>query len=41
MKGDSPSAATVGGHAFGGTASLMTIPEHRIAIAVATNVSGA
>jgi len=35
------SAATVGGHAFGGTASLLLVPEHRIAIAVATNVSGA
>jgi serine beta-lactamase-like protein LACTB len=34
------SAATVGGHAFGGTASLLLVPEHRIAIAVATNVSG-
>jgi CubicO group peptidase (beta-lactamase class C family) len=35
------SAVNGGGHAFGGTASLMTVPEHRIAIAVATNVSGA
>jgi CubicO group peptidase (beta-lactamase class C family) len=34
------SAGTVGGHAFGGTTSLVTIPEHRLAIAVATNVSG-
>ena len=35
------SATKVGGHVTGGTASLMTVPEHRIAIAVATNVSGA
>ncbi len=35
------SATTVGGHVSGGTTSLMTVPEHRIAIAVATNVSGA
>jgi CubicO group peptidase (beta-lactamase class C family) len=35
------SATTVGGHVSGGTASLMTVPEHRIAIAVVTNVSGA
>lgn len=35
------SATTVGGHVSGGTASLMTVPEYRIAIAVATNVSGA
>ena len=35
------SATTVGGHVSGGTASLLTVPEHRIAIAVATNVSGA
>lgn len=35
------SATTVGGHASGGTAALMIVPEHRIAIAVATNVSGA
>jgi hypothetical protein len=35
------SATTVGGHVSGGTASLMTVPEHRMAIAVATNVSGA
>jgi len=35
------SAVTVGGHVPGGTASLMTIPEHRIAIAVTANVSGA
>ena len=32
---------TVGGQVAGGTASLITVPEHRIAIAVATNVSGA
>ncbi len=35
------SAVNGGGHAFGGTTSLLTVPEHRIAIAVATNVSGA
>lgn len=35
------SATIVGGHVSGGTASLLTVPEHRIAIAVATNVSGA
>lgn len=35
------SATTVGGHVPGSTASLMIVPEHRIAIAVATNVSGA
>jgi CubicO group peptidase (beta-lactamase class C family) len=35
------SVVTVGGQVAGGTASLMTVPEHRIAIAVATNVSGA
>lgn len=34
-------ATTIGGHVSGGTASLMTVPEHRIAIAVAANVSGA
>jgi hypothetical protein len=34
------SATTAGGHVSGGTASLITIPEHRIAIAVAANVSG-
>lgn len=34
-------AGTVGGSVAGGTASLLTLPEHRIAIAVATNVSGA
>jgi CubicO group peptidase (beta-lactamase class C family) len=35
------SATTVGVHASGGTATLLTVPEHRIAIAVTTNVSGA
>jgi hypothetical protein len=35
------SVTTVGGQVAGGTASLMTVPEHRIAIAVATNVTGA
>lgn len=35
------SATTGGGQVAGGTASLMLVPEHRIAIAVATNVSGA
>jgi CubicO group peptidase (beta-lactamase class C family) len=34
-------ATTIGGHVPGGTASLVTIPEHHIAIAVTTNVSGA
>jgi len=34
------SATTIGGHVSGGTASLLTVPEHRIAIAVTTNVSG-
>ena len=34
------SATTVGGHVSGGTASLLTVPEQHIAIAVATNVSG-
>jgi len=33
-------ASTIGGHVSGGTASLVTVPERRIAIAVATNVSG-
>ncbi len=33
-------ATTLGGHVSGSTASLMTIPERRIAIAVTTNVSG-
>ncbi|NNF07663.1 MAG: beta-lactamase family protein [Candidatus Eisenbacteria bacterium] len=31
---------TVGGQVAGGTASLLTVPEHKIAIAVATNVTG-
>ncbi len=35
------SATSVGGHVPGGTASLLTVPDHHIAIAVATNVSGA
>ena len=35
------SAQAVGVHVAGGTTSLMTVPEHRLAIAVATNVSGA
>ena len=35
------SATTVGGHVAGGTTALLTVPEHRIAVAVATNVSGA
>jgi CubicO group peptidase (beta-lactamase class C family) len=35
------SATSAGGQVSGGTTSLMTIPEHQIAIAVATNVSGA
>ena len=35
------SATTIGGHVSGGTATLVTVPEYRIAIAVATNVSGA
>jgi CubicO group peptidase (beta-lactamase class C family) len=35
------SATTTGGQVAGGTASLLTVPEHRIAIAVATNVTGA
>jgi serine beta-lactamase-like protein LACTB len=35
------SATTVGGQVAGGTASLLTVPDHGIAIAVATNVSGA
>ncbi|HKY32489.1 MAG TPA: serine hydrolase domain-containing protein [Candidatus Polarisedimenticolia bacterium] len=35
------SAVTLGGHVSGGTAALATVPEHRIAIAVASNVSGA
>jgi CubicO group peptidase (beta-lactamase class C family) len=35
------SATTVGGHVSGGTASLVLVPDYGIAIAVATNVSGA
>lgn len=35
------SAATIGGHVSGATTTVITVPEHRIAIAVATNVSGA
>ena len=35
------SATNVGGQIAGGTTTLMTLPEHNIAIAVATNVSGA
>jgi len=35
------SATTEGGHVAGGTTSLLTVPDYRIAIAVATNVSGA
>jgi len=34
------SATTVGGHVPGGTAALLLVPEHGIAVAVATNVSG-
>jgi CubicO group peptidase (beta-lactamase class C family) len=34
-------ATTIGGHVSGGTASLLTVPDHRLAIAVASNVSGA
>ncbi|MEW6322933.1 MAG: serine hydrolase domain-containing protein [Acidobacteriota bacterium] len=38
---DAPlSAVSTGGHVAGGTATLMLVPEHRLAIAVATNVSG-
>ncbi len=33
------SAMTVGGQVAGGTASLLTVPEHRVAIAVMTNVT--
>ncbi len=33
--------STVGGQVAGGTMSLLTVPEHRIAIAVSSNVSGA
>jgi CubicO group peptidase (beta-lactamase class C family) len=35
------SAATAGGQVAGATASLLTVPEHRVAVAVASNVSGA
>ncbi len=35
------SATTADGHVSGGTTTLMTFPEHRIAIAVTTNVTGA
>ena len=35
------SAVSLGGHVSGETTLLMTVPERRIAIAVATNVSGA
>ncbi len=35
------SATTVGGHAPGATATLLTIPGRRLAVAVATNTSGA
>lgn len=35
------SATTVDGHVPGGTTTLLLVPERRIAIAVATNVSGA
>ena len=35
-----PSVTIIGGQVSGGTVSLVTVPEHRIAIAVATNVSG-
>ncbi len=35
------SVTTVGGQVAGATASLLTVPDHRIAIAVVTNVSGA
>jgi len=35
------SAEAVGGNIAGGTASLVIVPEHRLAIAVMTNVSGA
>jgi CubicO group peptidase (beta-lactamase class C family) len=34
-------AGTAGGSIAGGTTSLLTVPEHRITVAVATNVSGA
>ena len=35
------SAQAVGGQVAGATATLLTVPEHRVAIAVASNVSGA
>jgi len=35
------SVETVGGQVAGGTTALLTVPDYRIAIAVATNVSGA
>jgi len=35
------SATTAGGHVSGATTTLLLVPDHRIAIAVATNVSGA
>lgn len=35
------SATTVGGHVPGATTALLLVPEHRISIAVASNVSGA
>jgi len=35
------SAVAVGGHPFGGTTSLLIVPDHRVAVAVASNVSGA
>jgi CubicO group peptidase (beta-lactamase class C family) len=35
------SAAFVDGQVPGGTATLLTVPQHRIAVAVVTNVSGA
>ena len=33
-------ANTIGGHVSGGTAVLVTVPDHGIAVAIATNVSG-
>jgi CubicO group peptidase (beta-lactamase class C family) len=38
--GSTFSIQTVGGQVAGGTAALMTVPDHGLAIAVATNVSG-
>jgi CubicO group peptidase (beta-lactamase class C family) len=35
------SATTTGGQIAGGTATLLTVPKNRLAIAVATNVTGA